>query len=167
MTTEAHAAVMVAAVLNVPQGASGGSVSLSAAMADEVQAWLDSGLNTTIGAVTFTDSGDLVGKTAHGLVAGDVVEFPTVVTTTGISANTEYYVIASGLTADAFKVSATSGGSALTLTTDGTGTAVKKSANSADAVEALLTAAYALGDDATSVKQVTDYAEVILAAFAA
>ena len=165
MTTEAHAAVMVAAVLNVPQGASGGSVALSAAMAAEVQAWFDDGLDTTLGAVTFTDTGDLVGLVAHGLAAGDIVEFDTIDTTTGITTGTEYYVIASGLTADVFKISTTAGGSAAALTTNGTGTAIKKSASSADAVEAVLAAAYALGDDAQTVKQVTDYAEVILAAF--
>jgi len=163
MTTEAQAAVMVAAIINAPMGASGGSVALSASMAAEVQAWFDNGLDTTIGAVTFTDTGDLVGKVAHGLVAGDIVEFDTIVTTTGISTATEYYVIASGLTADAFKVSATKGGSALALTTNGTGTAIKKGGLSIDAVQAVLTAAQALGDDARTVKEVTDYAEQILA----
>lgn len=162
MTTEAQAAVMVAAIINAPQGASGGSVALSAAMAAEVQAWFDDGLDTAIGAVTFTDTGDLVGKVAHGLVAGDIVEFDTIVTTTGISTGTEYYVIASGLTADAFKISATKGGAALALTTNGTGTAIKKAGLSADAVQAVLTAAQAFGDDARSVKEVTDYAEQIL-----
>ena len=159
MTTEAQAAVMVAAIINAPQGASGGSVALSAAMAAEVQAWFDNGLDTTIGAVTFTDTGDLVGKVAHGLVAGDIVEFDTIVTTTGISTGTEYYVIASGLTADAFKVAATKGGSALALTTNGTGTAVKKAGLSVDAVQAVLTAAPAIGDDARTGEEGTGYAE--------
>jgi hypothetical protein len=163
MTTEAQAAVMVAAIINAPQGASGGSVALSASMAAEVQAWFDNGLDTSVGAVTFTDTGDLVGKVAHGLVAGDIVEFDTIVTTTGISINTEYYVIASGLTADAFKVSATKGGAALTLTTNGTGTAVKKAGLSVDAVQAVLTSAQAIGEDSRTVKEVTDYAEQILA----
>lgn len=76
----------------------------------------------TAEAVTFTDTGDLVGLTAHGFSAGDLVVFPTIVTTTGITAYTPYYVIASGLTADAFKVATSAGGSAVTLTTDGTGT---------------------------------------------
>ncbi len=73
-------------------------------------------------AVTFTDTGDLVGLNAHGFVANDLVQFPTVVTTTGLVVNTVYHVIAGGLTANAFKVSATQGGSAVALTTDGTGT---------------------------------------------
>lgn len=73
-------------------------------------------------ACTLTDTGDLVGKTAHGLVAGDLVAFDTVVTTTGITLQTIYHVIAGGLTADVFKVSTTAGGSALALTTNGTGT---------------------------------------------
>jgi len=74
------------------------------------------------GAVTFTDTGDLVGYTAHGLVAGDVVRFSVITTTTGIVINTNYFVI--NPTANSFQIAATPGGSALALTTDGTGTAV-------------------------------------------
>lgn len=74
----------------------------------------------TVQAVTLTDTGDLVGKAAHGYVAGDPVVFSDIVSTTGLTAGTVYYVIASGLTSSVFKVSATLGGSAVTLTTDGT-----------------------------------------------
>lgn len=76
-------------------------------------------------AVTLTASTDLVGLTAHGLSAGDVVEFEAIATTTGLTAGTNYYVIAAGLTADAFAVSATAGGSAVNLAT-GDGTALMR-----------------------------------------
>lgn len=73
-------------------------------------------------AVTFTDAGDLVNLTAHGLNDGQVVSFTSITSTTGISVNTAYYVV--GSATNTFQVSATSGGSALTLTTDGSGTLV-------------------------------------------
>ena len=56
----------------------------------------------------------------HGLQAGDPVWFITG-GLTGISAATAYYVIASGLTVNSFKVSATLGGSAVNVTGAGTG----------------------------------------------
>ena len=70
-------------------------------------------------AVTLTDAGDLVGAVNHRLVAGDRVSFSNIVTTTGLTAGQIYYVRAAGLTADAFTVSATDGGAAVALTTDG------------------------------------------------
>lgn len=81
--------------------------------------------NGLSGAVTFTASTDLVGKTAHGLVAGDIVKFSAVTGPTLPATATNYYVIASGLTADAFKISATEGGSAINIDVDGTGTATE------------------------------------------
>jgi hypothetical protein len=71
-------------------------------------------------ACTFTDSGDLVTANSHGLSNGWMVSFLTIVTTTGIAISTRYYVV--GATTNTFQVAATVGGSALTLTTDGTGT---------------------------------------------
>lgn len=66
---------------------------------------------------------DLLSTTAHGLLAGTRLRFTTTTTLpAGLSLATDYYVIASGLTADAFKVSATSGGSAVNITDAGTGT---------------------------------------------
>ncbi len=59
----------------------------------------------------------------HGFAAGDVVRFTTTNTLpAGLAVNTSYYVIASGLTTTAFKVSATLGGSAVDITDTGTGT---------------------------------------------
>ena len=72
--------------------------------------------------VTFTDSGDLVTTpTAHQLEPGDEVKFATISTTTGVTANTTYYVktAPSGTT---LTLSTTPGGSTVALTTDGTGT---------------------------------------------
>lgn len=54
----------------------------------------------------------------HGLIANDKVVFTEATGASlpcGITANTVYYVISTGLTTDAFKVSATSGGAAITL----------------------------------------------------
>lgn len=73
--------------------------------------------------VTFTDAGDTVTIAAHGLVEGDAILFTSITSTTGISANTVYYV-GGTITTDTFQVTATKGGSTLTLTTDGSGTAV-------------------------------------------
>lgn len=81
--------------------------------------------NNGAGSVTFTAATDLVGKTAHGFVAGQRVQFATVVTSTVPAALTDYYVISSGLTADAFKVSATLGGATINIDADGTGTMVE------------------------------------------
>jgi surface protein len=75
---------------------------------------------TTPIANIFTDAGDLVTITSHGLSNGDLVSFATIVTTTGISTNTIYYVI--NRTADTFQLASTLNGSALPLTTNGTGT---------------------------------------------
>jgi len=74
--------------------------------------------------VTFTDAGDLVTTpTAHGLAVGDSVKVASVTTTTGITANTTYYV-KSVPSATTFTLSATSGGSTLALTSDGSGGAL-------------------------------------------
>jgi hypothetical protein len=74
-------------------------------------------------AFTAVASTDLLNTVGHGLA----VNTPIVPSTTGtlpggLTAATTVYVIASGLTADAFKVSATVGGSAIDITSAGTGT---------------------------------------------
>jgi hypothetical protein len=76
--------------------------------------------STTAIAVTTTDVGDLVNLTAHGLSNGDQVSFATIVTTTGIVINTIYFVV--NQTANTFQVAATSGGTAINLVTNGSGT---------------------------------------------
>jgi surface protein len=75
---------------------------------------------TTGRAVTFTDAGDIVTLTAHGLQNNDQVSFSTITSTTGIVLNTIYFVV--NRTADTFQVSSTLGGAALPLTTNGSGT---------------------------------------------
>jgi surface protein len=67
--------------------------------------------------VTFTDSGDLVTRNSHGYTDGDTVSFYRIQSTTGIFEGQVYYVINS--TINTFQISATSGGSAINLTTNG------------------------------------------------
>lgn len=74
-------------------------------------------------AVTFTDVGDVVNLTAHGLVIGDIVGFSSITTTTGIAVDTVYYV-STVPTSGTFTLSATRGGSVLPLTTNGSGTLI-------------------------------------------
>jgi len=81
------------------------------------------GVNTSLTtgiAVTFTDAGDTVNLNTHGLSNGDEVSFSVITTTTGIVINTIYFVV--GATANTFQVASTLGGSALPLTTNGSGT---------------------------------------------
>ena len=70
--------------------------------------------------VTFTDSTDTVNRTAHGYTNGMMVWFYNIVTTTGLSENTPYFVV--NATANTFQVSLTAGGSAIALTNDGSAT---------------------------------------------
>jgi hypothetical protein len=74
--------------------------------------------------VTIDTATDLFGCVAHGLLTGDQVTFKASqgALPTGLAANTTYFVIASGLTADAFKVSATAGGSSIDMSGAATGT---------------------------------------------
>jgi hypothetical protein len=72
--------------------------------------------------VTFQATGSTVTLNNHGLSSGDEISFIVITTTTGISLNTRYYVV--NPTANTFQVSATKGGSALTLTNNGSGTYV-------------------------------------------
>ncbi len=72
---------------------------------------------------TFTDSGDLVTVTNHGFRNGDSVIFTVINSTTGITIDTRYFVI--NKNTDTFQISTTYGGTAVALTTNGTGTAVR------------------------------------------
>ena len=75
----------------------------------------------TIPTTGITIATDTIAYTAHGLSAGDAVKYfhGGGTAATGLTNNTTYYVIASGLTVDAFKVSATDGGAAVDIS--GTG----------------------------------------------
>lgn len=82
---------------------------------------------------TVTNATDTINSTAHGLAAGDEVIFETTDSGTlpgGVTKDTTYYVISSGLTADAFKVSATSGGSTISISSDGSGVIYLKTSGS-------------------------------------
>jgi hypothetical protein len=59
---------------------------------------------------------DLITSTAHGLVAGDQVYFTSLTGGDALVTFTRYFVIASGLTTNAFKVSTTAGGAAVNIT---------------------------------------------------
>ena len=78
-------------------------------------------------AVTFTDAGDLVTCNNHGFANGDTLMFSAKATTTGVSTYTNYYVV--NAATNTFQLASTSGGSALPLTNNGTGTIFGASGN--------------------------------------
>jgi hypothetical protein len=63
-------------------------------------------------------STNLLTRTAHGLAANDRVVFTALTGGTGLVVGTPYFVIATGLTANDFKVSATQGGAEIDFTTN-------------------------------------------------
>jgi hypothetical protein len=69
-------------------------------------------------AVTCNAATDVFTCTAHGYRENDEVQFSGLTGGAGITAGTIYYVIASGLAANEFKVSATLGGTALNVTSN-------------------------------------------------
>ena len=82
-----------------------------------------------VGTATGATDGTFTTTSAHGLAAGDAVQFSNIAGgLTGVSAGTTYYVIASGLTSTVFKVSATAGGSAVTISAGGTATVTEVTA---------------------------------------
>ena len=93
----------------------------SAVSAGTLYGWFQIG-STLRGVSEVAATGDLFTDQGHGLTTDDRVFFANVAgnaTPTGISLTTLYFVLASGLTANAFKVSTTSGGTALDVTADG------------------------------------------------
>ena len=70
--------------------------------------------------VTFTASTSTINRTAHGLSAGDEIQFYNIAATAGINESRSYYVI--NPTANSFQVAATPGGTAVTLTNNGSAT---------------------------------------------
>lgn len=69
-------------------------------------------------AITITAATDLINAALHGFLAGDTVFFTALVGGTGLTESTTYYVLASGLTANAFKVSTTLAGTPVDITVD-------------------------------------------------
>src|SRR5216683_4192682 len=94
----------------------------SGAPVDKQTILLQFNANATLNsaAVTFP-GGSTINWTAHGLSAGDVVGFVGGTPPTGIFYGGTYYVIAAGLTANAFQISLTRGGSAFSYGTGGSG----------------------------------------------
>jgi hypothetical protein len=105
----------------------------------------------TIPTSGITTGTDTITYTTHGLNAGDVVKYfhGGGAVATGLTNNTTYYVIASGLTANAFKVSATDAGEAVDIS--GTGNNAQYFEISAAANRAAATAAKGSGDTGTQV----------------
>jgi hypothetical protein len=73
----------------------------------------------TAQSVAFTVTTNLVTLANHGIPNGTLVYFPTIVTTTGITVKTPYYVV--NAATNTFQVSLTAGGAPIEITT-GTGT---------------------------------------------
>lgn len=78
----------------------------------------------TIGTATMTIASPcVVTFNSHGLISNDIIHFTTTsALPTGITANTQYYVMATGLTANTFQISATSGGAAINTSGSQSGT---------------------------------------------
>lgn len=102
------------------------------ACADELELW-SSGRYAKRGA-TITGTGDLttdiITITDHGFVSGQAVTFSVLTTGAGLTVGLVYYVIAANLAANTFQVSATSGGSAVNITTSYTVMTVRPAASS-------------------------------------
>ena len=76
-------------------------------------------LSQAIAQVTFTDTGDTVGLTDHGLKNGQPILFLSVSSTTGLTLRAGYYV--KNASRNSFQLSATVGGAAVPLATNGSG----------------------------------------------
>lgn len=106
-----------AAIWSATAGGAAGSAA-TPTNADDVTLGKGNQTCTVVAATNlFTSSG------THNLAAGDDIKFITTATLPApLVAGTTYYVIASGLTATAFKVSATPGGAEVDITDTGSGT---------------------------------------------
>jgi hypothetical protein len=119
--------IVAAVTFDVPASTTVRAVQLwSASTAGTSRAWLPAGstarraFSVDAAGVTAND----ITSAAHGFVAGNSVVFwPTIgaALPTGLSEDTEYFVIATGITTDTFRVSTTLGGSAVDITAIGDG----------------------------------------------
>jgi hypothetical protein len=119
--------IVAAVTFDVPAATTIMAVQLwSASTAGTSRAWLPAG-NLARRAFSVDSAGvtaNLVFSPAHGLTTNDrVVFWPTIgaALPTGLSEDTGYFVIATGLTTDAFSVSTTQGGGAVDITAIGDG----------------------------------------------
>lgn len=77
----------------------------------------------TLSSISITGGTPTFNCDCHGLAANDKVVFTGgTLVPCGLSINTVYYVISAGLTTSAFQVSATSGGSSISVSGNATGT---------------------------------------------
>lgn len=124
-------AIAAAQTFDVPAGTTIVAVGLwSLSSAGTQRAWTPAGssariaINVDAAGVTNND----IFSEAHGLVADNrVVFWPTIGAglPTGLSEDTGYWVISTGLTADTFRVSTSQGGAAVDITDEGDGDAQK------------------------------------------
>lgn len=78
----------------------------------------------SVGTVTISNASPaVISKTTHGLTIGDIVYFTTNgALPTGIVANTPYYIITAGFTANSFRIALDSEGTAINTSSAGSGT---------------------------------------------
>lgn len=120
--------IVAAVTFDVPAGTTVRNVGLwSASTAGTLRAWAPAGA-TARRAFSVADAADITANTidspSHGLVAGNsVTVWPTIGASlpSPLAEDTEYFVIATGLTTDVFSLSATLGGAAIDITTTGDG----------------------------------------------
>ena len=62
----------------------------------------------------------VITSVAHELAINDIIWFEAATMPTGLTKDTDYYVINDGITADTFQISTTQGGTALDTTSTGT-----------------------------------------------
>jgi hypothetical protein len=107
----------------------------------------------TIPTSGITTGTDTIAYTAHGLSSGDAVKYfhGGGTAATGLTNNTTYYVIASGLTADAFKVSATDGGTTVDITGTGNNAQYFELATSVATIQATANASLGSGSGGTNI----------------
>lgn len=100
--------------------------------ADGVWVPSEGDLGTTVTLATSAAADDILDTaTAHGFVAGDAVVFPTLTGGTGLTAGRVYYVVATSLAAQTFRVTDTVGGSAIGFSADITAGTVRKNGHTA------------------------------------
>jgi hypothetical protein len=95
---------------------------------NSIVAIANASVNANKSVVSMVESTDIITVTGHGLTINDAVMFTEAGTiATGLEKNTIYY--ARDITTDTFKVSATSGGDAIDLTADSSGSLLMRYAN--------------------------------------
>jgi hypothetical protein len=121
-------------IFDVPAGTTVRAIATYDALTAGTQkAWSPAGASARI-SINVPDAAAVTANTiyseAHGLASGNSILFwateqGNAGLPAGLAEDTEYFVIATGLTADAFQVSATIGGAAVDITDEGVGDAQK------------------------------------------